>query len=667
MKSSLLTLSLALFSCFQMQADNGHGLWLGTPLPDNSCQVFIPNNSSQTLQIASKELYSSWKGGNIQLKFNAEIDNPEAYRIVIQQNNVTIAGSTDVALLYGSYALLRLQNSRLNVQDTIVNESPYFNLRILNHWDNPDGSVERGYAGASIFWAKDIKNRRDLIQDYGRANASIGINATVIDNVNANICMLTTEYLLRVRDFADWLRPYGVHVWLSVKFSSPIAVGGLQTADPLDPEVAEWWKDKCQEIYELIPDFGGFLIKANSEGQPGPNDYNRSHAEGANVLARALAPFGGRVMWRAFVYAPNDPDRAKQAYQEFMPLDGQFEPNVIIQIKNGPIDFQCREPYSPLFGAMQYTQEAVEFQITQEYLGHSHHIVYLAPMWEEFYGYANPASMTAAAGVSNIGDSDCWCGNVMAQSNWYAFGRQSWNPVLSSEEILNEWIAQTFPQLPSGNSSIFDMLIGSREACTDYMMPMGLHHLAGDGHYGPGPWFWNPRVRADWQPPYYHKAAADGLGFDRSSNGTDAVSQYPDDFAKIMDDVDTCPEEFLLWFHHVAWDHIIQGETLWNRLCHHYQHGVDEVAKMQQMWADVATYIDAEIHAQITEKLDIQYHDAIWWKDACLEHFRTFNGNLPYPDDVMPAVNSLEDMKRGRMRLGLWGAPTKDQLDGVRK
>ena len=664
MKKFFTTL-LAVCCAGMMLADNGHGLWLKNATPKKAASVTVKAEQTPTIQVAKDELQQAWLGGKVTLQIEEiAAESAEAFAIEIKEGKATICAKSDIGLLYGAYHLLRMQNSGANVQDTTLLETPAFAVRILNHWDNLDGTVERGYAGPSIFWAP-TPAQPQLIKDYARANASIGINATVLNNVNASVKMLDRNYLEKVKAFADIMRPYGVKAYLAVNFASPIREVG--TADPLDPRVPEWWVKKCNEIYDMIPDFGGFLVKANSEGQPGPNDYGRSHSQGANMLAKALKSHGGIVMWRSFVYAANDPDRAKQAFQEFKPLDGQFEDNVIIQIKNGPVDFQPREPFTPLFGALDKTKEMVEFQVTQEYLGHSNHIAYLGTMWEEFYNYVKPSTLVAASGVANIGRNVNWCGNVMAQSNWYAFGRQSWNPSVSAETIANEWVKQTLdPKTAEAQQTIVDLLMRSREAVVDYMMPMGLHHQFADNHhYGPGPWITHKNTRLDWQPPYYHKADAKGLGFDRTTKGTDAVSQYPADFAKLINNIETCPEEFLLWFHHVAWDYPVAGESMWNRLCHHYQHGVNEAREMQKQWQSVKGAVDADIHAAITKNLDIQVKDAIWWKDGMLDYFQTFS-KMPYPSDVEPSKHNLEDLKKVLLGLGVYGAPSGEMLDSWR-
>ena len=676
MKKILLT-SLLLSAVGVMNADNGHELWLKL-LTGQKAEVIVKTQSSPSIDIASQELKNGWKGGAVTLSKIASDDTAsESFMIEIKGGKPNIAAKSDMGLLYGAYHLLRLQNTGANVQDTILAEAPCFDLRILNHWDNLDASCERGYAGKSIFW-DEYDNQPQRIKEYARANASIGINATVIDNVNASVKILNTDYLQKIKGFADIMRPYGVKIYLAVNFASPVLKSHLRydkdakktrkdlldTADPLDPRVQEWWANKCNEIYSLIPDFGGFLVKANSEGQPGPNDYNRTHAEGANMLARALKPHNGIVMWRSFVYAANDPDRAKLAYAEFKPFEGQFDDNVIIQIKNGPVDFQPREPHTSLFGAMPKTKQMVEFQITQEYLGHSNHVAYLGTMWEEFYGYVKPSTLVAASGVANIGMDENWCGNVMAQSNWYVFGRQSWNPAIPAEVIAREWTKQTLaPKTVASENAIVDIMMRSREAIVDYMMPMGLHHQFADNHhYGPGAWISHKNVRLDWQPPYYHKADAEGLGFNRTTTGTDNVSQYAADYAQLVNNIETCPEKFLLWFHHVPWNYPVAGEPMWDRLCHHYQNGVNEVRAMQAQWNSVKNDIDSEIFDAIAYKLSVQLKDAIWWKDGMLDYFQTWS-KMPYPADVEPSQHNLEDLKKVLLPYGICGNVQPEELD----
>jgi len=558
-------------------------------------------------------------------------------------------------------------------------------LRLLNHWDNLDGTVERGYAGRSIFWnCGGVDTAR--IQQYGAFNQAIGINGTVLNNVNASPKMLTDAYLDTTAMYADLLRPYGIKVWLSVNFATPQALGECATADPLDSTVQQWWNEKANQIYARIPDFGGFLVKANSEGQPGPCDFGRTHAEGANMLAKALSSHKGQVIWRSFVYSATDSDRAKTAYMEFMPLDGQFADNVIIQIKNGPVDFQPREPVSPLFYGLKKTRTMAELQITQEYLGHSNHIVFLAPMWTEFIAEVKRDSTTAAlkdfAGVSNIGlggtnslstregrsgsmegqGRSASCGNKMAEANWYAFGRLAKDPTLSAEQIANDWVAQEFAQTPADiQANIVRMLLLSHEACVDYMMPLGLHHqFAWGHHYGPEPWTSIPGARPDWLPSYYHKADAEGIGYDRTiATGSGATSQYPEPIASQIEDINTCPDKYLLWFHHVSWN------AIWNNLGSHYQQGIDAVREMQRLWATTEPYVDATLFAEIQAKLDCQHKDAIWWKDGMLLYFQSFN-KLPWPSDVEPAEHKLDVMMKTHLGIDNYTCPSLELLDSKR-
>lgn len=666
---------------FNLQAEDGHDLWLrgkGT----NSVNV-ICSKKSPTLSIAMQELRQGWQGKtNEKIELVVKSDKAikgDGFRI----GKNRIQANTDIGILYGVYELMRRQQTGENIYEEVCN--PSYERRILNHWDNLDGTIERGYAGSSIFWRKGkdsltvTDTDKQLWQEYARANASIGINGSVLNNVNASPSILTADYLKKTKEIADVLRPYGIRTYLSVNFASPQVIGGLKTSDPLNSEVAQWWKNKVKEIYSLIPDFGGFLVKANSEGQPGPQDFGRTHADGANMLADALSPFGGMVMWRAFVYNPSDEDRAKQAYSEFMPLDGQFRDNVIIQVKNGPIDFQPREPFSPLFGAMKKTSVMPELQITQEYLGQSVHLVYLATMWEEFLksdtyqegkgstvarctdGSLFPQKHTAIAGVSNIGSDVNWCGHPFAQSNWYAFGRLAWNNSLSSEQIADEWIKLTFADY-SGKidtqNSIFSadwqvnflqpvkqMMLNSREAAINYMMPLGLHHLfAADHHYGPGPWWAPTGVRKDWTPPYYHKADSIGIGFDRTATGSNAVSQYQEPLQSMFSNSQTCPDIYLLWFHHLPWNFIMKdGQTLWAELCYRYDKGVRLVREFQKTWDQVQRYVDAERFSQVQTKLREQCMNAQVWKDACLLYFRQFS-KMPFPNDMERPVNNLEDL-----------------------
>lgn len=527
---------------------------------------------------------------------------------------------------------------------------PAYAYRILDHWDNLDDSVERGYAGKSMWeWtSKEIPAER--IHEYGRLNKSIGINGSVLNNVNAAPRMLEEEILQRVASIADILREYGIRAYLAVNFATPQALGELPTADPLNPAVVEWWNEKVDRIYELIPDFGGFLVKACSEGQPGPQDFGRTHVDGANLLADAVGKHGGIVMWRAFVYAPDSPDRANQAYDEFVPLDGLFRDNVIIQIKNGPVDFQPREPVSPLFFALKETAFAPELQITQEYLGQSKQLCYLGTMWKECLDTLTNngcrpqnCSPSVIAGVANTGQDTNWCGHIFAQANWYAFGRLAWDPTLSAGQIADEWIRGTFPKPWWCSAKKYDtefvepvkeMMMESRENMVNYMMPLGLHHIfAGNHHYGPEPWYEPEGVRKDWTPPYYHKADSAGVGFDRTTaSGSGNTAQYPEPLASQYESLDSCPENLLLWFHHVPWDYQMKnGSTLWDEMCRRYHEGVEKVIGYQELWNSVKKYVDADKWQEVADKLDIQYNDAIIWRDACIGYFQQFSG-MPLPE-----------------------------------
>ena len=628
-------------------AEDGHQLWLRYQ-PVNKTQV-TTKKKTPTVALAIQELETYDQGGHVTLKTDASMPDDDGYRI---EGN-TISARHDVGLLYGAYALLRGEKGESH---------PAYDLRILNHWDNPNGTIERGFAGHSIFLNPDPQR----MKQYARANASIGINGTVLNNVNAKPEALTTESLQKAKVIADLLRPYGIRVYLSINFASPIKVGGLKTADPLDASVVNWWKNKVNEIYKMIPDFGGFLVKANSEGEPGPQDFGRTHADGANMLGKVLKPHKGIVMWRAFVYAPQSPDRANQACLEFMPLDGQFADNVIIQIKNGPVDFQPREPYSPLFTSLKKTPMMVEFQITQEYLGAANHLVFLAPMWKEFFSFVKPASLKAMAGVANIGDDTNWCGHHFAQSNWYAFGRLAWNPALTSEQIAEEWLRQTFSLTPDpspkGEGSIYSQLLSvmldSREACVSYMMPLGIHHIfAGVHHYGPAPWYAPRGTRADWTPPYYHRADSIGLGFDRTLTGSANVKQYPEELCRLYNDINTCPENLLAWFHHVPWDHRMKsGRTFWDELCHKYDDGVRETRRFLTVWDAMQPYVDSQRFEDVQHKLRIQARDAEWWRDACLLYFQTFS-HRPIPQDVEHPVHNLDEMMQYVIRISMYENP----------
>lgn len=573
-----------------------------------------------------------------------------------------IAANTDIGVLYGVFHYLRILQMGQPIDRLSVIDAPGIDRRILNHWDNLDRTVERGYAGFSLWdWHRLPDYLDPRYTDYARANASIGINGTVLTNVNANATALTPLYLKKVAALADVFRPYGIQVYLTARFSAPIEIGGLGTADPLDPAVANWWKAKTDEIYSYVPDFGGFLVKANSEGQPGPQDYDRSHADGANMLADAVGPHGGIVMWRAFVYSNEEPeDRAKQAYNEFVPLDGTFRDNVLIQVKNGAIDFQPREPFHPLFGAMTETPLMMEFQITKEYLGQGTHLAYLAPMYQEVLeadtyargegslvaevidGTLYHHDLTAIAGVSNIGTDRNWSGSIFDQANWYAYGRLAWSPRLGSEVIADEWIRMTLSRDPAFRGPVKEMMMTSREAVVDYMTPLGLHHLMARGHhYGPGPWV-EGGPRADWTSVYYHRADSIGVGFDRTSSGSDAVGQYFSPVREQFDNINTVPEEFLLWFHHVPWDYEMpSGRILWDELAYRYDRGVQAARAMQETWNGLEGYIDDGRYEQIKAFLAIQANEAVWWRDSSLLYFQTFSGR-PIPEDIEQPAHTLQ-------------------------
>jgi len=567
-----------------------------------------------------------------------------------------VAAEDDVGVLYGVFHLLRLLQTRQSLDAVELQETPAFRFRVLNHWDNLDRSVERGYAGQSIWdWHKLPDYIDPRYVDYARANASLGINATVLTNVNSNAVSLRPDYLEKAAALANVLRPYGIRVFLTVRFAAPIEIGGLQTADPADAAVKQWWQAKAAEIYRLIPDFGGFLVKANSEGQPGPQDYGRSHADGANMLADAVAPFGGVVMWRAFVYSNEQPDdRAKQAYSEFKPLDGKFRDNVLLQVKNGALDFQPREPFHPLFGAMPHTPLVMEVQITKEYLGFATHLAYLGTLYQEVLRadtYARGPGSTVAkvitglAGVANIGTDRNWSGSQFDQANWYAFGRLAWNPAASAEDIGRDWVRMTFTNDATFVARVVDMMMKSRQAVVDYMTPLGLHHLMAEGHhYGPQPWF-DGGKRADWTPVYFHRADAQGIGFDRSASGSNAVAQYAAPVAAEFGDIKRVPEEYLLWFHHVPWGYRMHsGRSLWDELVYRYTHGVDVVCEMRKTWDEVGSQVDAERRQQIAAFLKIQEKEAKWWRDACITYFQTFS-QRPIPSGLPPPEHPLDYYK----------------------
>jgi alpha-glucuronidase len=594
---------------------------------------------------------------------------PEGYLIRSVRVNgrpaTVIAANSDVGVLYGAFRFLRLIQTRQPIERLDISDAPRVKARVLNHWDNLDRTVERGYSGFSIWdWHKLPDYLDPRYTDYARANASIGINGTVLNNVNSNAQILSPHYLEKVAALAKVFRPYGIKVYLSARFNAPMELGKLPTADPLDPRVRAWWKAKTDEIYRYVPDFGGYLVKANSEGQPGPQDYKRSHADGANMLAEAVAPHGGIVMWRAFVYAAeNKEDRARQAYSEFKPLDGKFRDNVLVQVKNGAIDFQPREPFHPLFGAMPKTPLMMEFQITKEYLGFATHLAYLGTMWEEALdadtyakgkgstvakvidGSLHGYKLTGMAGVANIGTDRNWSGSQFDQANWYAFGRLAWDPEVSAKKIAEEWARMTFSNDPQFVSGALDMMMRSRQAVVDYMTPLGLHHLMATGHhYGPGPWV-GDLERPDWNPTYYHRADRNGIGFDRTASGSNAVGQYAPPVAKRFGNPKTVPQEFLLWFHHLPWEYRMPtGRTLWHEIVARYTHGVDEVGAMRATWDRLRPHVDAERHSEVAAFLGIQQKEAQWWRDASIAYFQSVSGR-PLPPGFAPPAHSLEHYK----------------------
>ena len=662
MKKYLILLFTVLTSLHVSAQSDGSQLWLGKQYA-NSCQVISQLPDDATAKIAKQELENNWRGKNVELKIDKALNLGEGYNLYARpaqqgdniQYEATITASNPIGLLYGAYELIRLQNTdayntgsgnQQNFSKAIdETEKPQVGLRILNHWDNLDGSIERGYAGKSIFKWEEIKlgkngkggsiskSLHDRLITYARANASLGINGSVLNNVNASPKMMTAEYINKVKIIANILRPYGIRVYLSINFASPMALGYTKTADPLDKKVQQWWKKKAKEIYATIPDFGGFLVKANSEGQPGPGDYHRTHADGANMLADAVKPYGGIIMWRSFVYGANHKgeDRVKQAVSEFKGMDGKFRDNVILQSKNGPLDFQPREPYAPIFDNIKQTPQIAELQITQEYLGQSKHLTYLAPMWKEFFGFVNPDRLVGISGVANIGDDANWCGHPFSQANWYAFGRLAWNPSLTAEEIAHEWLVQTYEnQDEKFTKPVEMMMMTSREACVNYMMPLGLHHIFKfDHHYGPEPDGFIASYPLEWCPVYYHKADAQGVGFDRSSKGTDAVGQYPEPYRSMYDNIATCPEEYLLWFHHVPWTYKMKsGSTLWQELCMKYNMGVAMVEVYRDFWHTSAKqYMKRhEQEWQHTDSLlNVQLENAKEWRNTCLKYFQTFS------------------------------------------
>ena len=628
---------MALVFAGMAKAEDGHQLWLRQQ-PINKAKVTGPECiAAQELRAYSKQ--------DVTLKLDASMKQ-DAYCIKVNSGqgkvNSVISAKNEIGLLYGAYALLRGETT---------GSEPFYKLRILNHWDNLNGTIERGYAGLSIFWKGKAGERKfhgrtifvedpdqpidaELIKEYARANASIGINGTVLNNVNASPKMLSAIYINKVKQYADILRPYGIKVYLSVNFASPMSIpakgfnGGkpIKTADPLNPKVKAWWKAKAKEIYAQIPDFGGFLVKANSEGQPGPFDYKRTHADGANMLADAVKPFGGIIMWRSFVYgaAHSGEDRVKQAVSEFKDLDGKFRDNVILQSKNGPLDFQPREPYAPIFDNIKNTKQMAELQITQEYLGQSRHLTYLAPMWREFFGFVAPEKLVGIAGVANIGLDKNWCGHHFSQANWYAFGRLAWNPNLTSEQIAEEWLGLTFNA--SNNEALKSMMLRSREACVDYMMPIGLHHIfAFDEHYGPEPDGYNPHVPYEWCPVYYHKANNDSIGFDRTHTGSNATAQYREPYCTLYDNINTCPERYLLWFHRVPWSYRLKsGRTVLEEMDYRYARGVKEVEDFIRIWNETKPNIDEQRWQEVDARLQHQLENAKEWQKVCMDYFSSF-------------------------------------------
>ena len=639
MKQKRIMASVAAFLfLIAVNAEDGSNLWLRMQHETNTAKIET-NDKSATGKTAANELTAFWKGGDVTLKKDGKMPDNDGFSISksAKDGSIVVKARRSAGLLYGAYELLRMQQTgNVSLKET---STPAFEYRILNHWDNPDGSVERGYAGKSIWKWEEIDGNegtmsldlKERLTTYARANASIGINGIVINNVNASPSILSLEYIKKVKVIAGLLRPYGIKTYVSVNFASPMVLDGLETADPLNTEVRAWWKKKAKEIYKEIPDFGGFLVKANSEGQPGPGDYHRTHADGANMLAEALAPHKGIVMWRSFVYGNHEgEDRVKQAVTEFKSLDGKFAKNVILQSKNGPLDFQPREPYAPIFDQMKHTPMWAELQITQEYLGQSLHLVYLAPMWKEFFSFVNPKQLRGIAGVANTGDDKNWCGHPFSQANWYAFGRLAWNPELASDSIAREWLVQTFTHDTAFVNPMTEVMEASREACVDYMMPLGLHHIfKADHHYGPEPQGAYPHFPIEWCPVYYHKADTAGVGYDRTRTGSDAVSQYRAPYNELYDNIETCPEEYLLWFHHVSWDYKMKnGKTLWQNLCAHYDRGVSEAERFAAVWQAMRPYVDEERFNHVSRLMDVQVDNAKEWRNTCLGYFSAFSRQI---------------------------------------
>jgi alpha-glucuronidase len=683
-----ILLSIFFFTYSFAQADDGYRLWLKYDRLKNTSKIaeykpfmqFISNEmpESPMLLIAKKELKTGIEGllgtklnevkkskGGIIFRKDATIPD-EGYAIKTENGNIVISAKNDSGILYGVFELLRTIQTEKNIQSLRITESPKINLRMLNHWDNVLGTIERGYAGASLWkWYELPETIDPRYTDYARANASIGINAVVLNNVNASPRFLTKEYLVKVKALADIFRPYGIKVFLSLNFASPKILGNLKTSDPLDPEVQKWWTEKTNEIYELIPDFGGYLVKANSEGEPGPQEHGRTHADGANMLAEALLPHKGVVIWRAFVYSPNPAgDRFKEAYNEFKPLDGTFAKNAIVQVKNGPIDFMPREPFHPLFGAMPKTQLALEFQITQEYLGFTTNMVFQPSVYKEVLEsdtYANGKGTTVAkiieqknnswglsviAGVANTGSDRNWTGHLMSQANWYGFGRLAWNHEISEEKIADEWVKMTWSNEEKTVSTIKNLLLKSREVYVNHTNPLGLHHIMGQNiHFGPEPWL-AKSARPDWTAIYYHRADSLGLGFNRLASGSNAIGLYHSEVQKQWNDANKMDVRYLLWFHHVAWNQQLStGKTLWDELCYRYFHGVEEVAEMQNEWETVKGKVDNEMFEDIKGRLAVQHREALNWRDACVLYFQTFS-KMPITAPYKQPERSLEKMKK---------------------
>lgn len=684
-------------------AEDGSRLWLRGDYAEGSgltVKTIGGKDNNGTLRIAERELRDMGWSGSVVFRLKSFGAHSDAYVIKSEGNalkskcgasgvegggKTVIQSATPAGILYGVYDLLRRKQTDAELCDLDIKESPTYGLRILNHWDNLDGTIERGYAGNSLWKWDELPGRMSpRYEQYARACASVGINATVLNNVNAAPEMLDGEYLIKVKALADVFRPYGIKTFLCVNFASPKELGGLDTADPLDRNVVQWWKEKVKEIYRLVPNFGGFLVKANSEGKPGPCDYGRTHAEGANMLADVLKPYNGIVMWRAFVYNAQSDDRAMQACEEFEPLDGKFRDNVIVQIKNGPVDFQPREPYNPLFGKMPDTQQMVEFQITQEYLGAANHIFYQVPLWKEcldsrtYNRQSNPQQPTsvssitshplhgysAIAGVANIGDDINWCGHVFAQANWYAFGRLAWNAGLSAETIAEEWLSQTFTCDDRFVKPMTRMMLETREAVVNYMMPIGLHHIFAEvHHYGPAPWYMEEGMRKDWSPLYYHRADTLGIGFDRTmKSGSGATAQYAEPVRSFFEQRESCPDVYLLWFHRVGWnERVHSGRTLWEEMCHRYCIGVEAARDFQKRWDAMEAYVDKERFIHVQNKLKIQTHDAQWWKDACLLYFQQFS-RQPFPADMERPVYELKNLMDFHIGISVHGNPKREQL-----